>query len=429
MTGQTPHELDFHRLLADLPRDDALRSEHRERLRRLALEAFDAAQASSTVEPKAVASTAAESRWRRAYLYGRKLMTRPLPRIMAAAVTLVLAGWMFVPGTQSTASAFNEFVDKLIAAKTAKFDMEMKTEGVPMVQSFKAEFLAPNRLRQEILGGVNIADYDQGKIMTLIPATKEAVVMTIKNRPQNAKPENLFENVQRVLQQKREAGSEPAVSLGEREIDGKKAVGFQTSWDEASGAIGSTVKIWGDPETGFPIRIETVWNGVPKTESVMKNFELNIPVDEKKFSLEIPEGYTKREVEVDGSPPTEEDFLAALKTAYEAGNTLPASLDGIGVAMFISKMTASKLEEVKNDTEAAMQFGLKLGRGLTFATQLPKDADAHWNGNGAKQDEKDRPVFWYKPAGNESYRVIDADLSVRESKQAPEAKGAVKLKK
>ena len=69
--------------------------------------------------------------------------------------------------------------------------------------------------------------------------------------------------------------------------------------------------------------------------------------------------------------------------------------------------------------------GLNIGRGISFASELPDSADAHYAGKGVKRDEPDRPIFWYKPEGSEKYRVIYADLSVKDADAAPEIAGAV----
>lgn len=58
---------------------------------------------------------------------------------------------------------------------------------------------------------------------------------------------------------------------------------------------------------------------------------------------------------------------------------------------------------------------------------LPPQADAHYAGKGISLGAPNTPIFWYKPTGAEKYRVIYADLSVKELtpaevKKLPEAK-------
>ena len=73
-------------------------------------------------------------------------MRRPLPRLIAftAACLVIAVTWMFVPGPQSTAQAFNRFAEAVVAAKTAKFTMEVNIEGQPR-QKCQAYYLAPSR--------------------------------------------------------------------------------------------------------------------------------------------------------------------------------------------------------------------------------------------------------------------------------------------
>ena len=59
---------------------------------------------------------------------------------------------------------------------------------------------------------------------------------------------------------------------------------------------------------------------------------------------------------------------------------------------------------------------LKLTRGISFAfEQLPREANAHYAGKGVSLGTADTPIFWYWPKDAKKYRVIYADLSVREA--------------
>jgi hypothetical protein len=68
---------------------------------------------------------------------------------------------------------------------------------------------------------------------------------------------------------------------------------------------------------------------------------------------------------------------------------------------------------------------MKLTHGMSFVfDQLPPEADAHYAGKGVKLGAADRPIFWYHPKGAKNYRVIYADLSVREAAAAPSVPNA-----
>jgi hypothetical protein len=50
---------------------------------------------------------------------------------------------------------------------------------------------------------------------------------------------------------------------------------------------------------------------------------------------------------------------------------------------------------------------------------LSPNADAHYVGKGVSFGAADTPIFWYRPNGAKKYRVIYADLSVRDSDTPP----------
>ena len=54
-----------------------------------------------------------------------------------------------------------------------------------------------------------------------------------------------------------------------------------------------------------------------------------------------------------------------------------------------------------------------------FTVLLPKEADAHYAGKGVSLGAADTPIFWYRPKDAKKYRVIYADLSVREADTPP----------
>jgi hypothetical protein len=61
----------------------------------------------------------------------------------------------------------------------------------------------------------------------------------------------------------------------------------------------------------------------------------------------------------------------------------------------------------------------RVQQGLSFANTLPPNADAHYVGKGVSFGAADTPIFWYLPKNSKNYRVIYADLSVRDSDTPP----------
>jgi hypothetical protein len=234
--------------------------------------------------------------------------------------------------------------------------------------------------------------------------------------------------------------------------------------------------LWADPETARPIRVEFT-DVAQEGRVVMSNFRYNVDLDPSLFSLEPPEGYSVRTRE--RTKPFEEDLLGALRTIAEnSEGVFPAKLgmheevmkplmagleskmDGLDegkLAAEVEKVLAKyggkeKLKEKYGKdippeiraeiTKAGMPFMREQiqkqiqqqapireerMRGIRFFMKLEPENDPHYAGGGVKLGTPDRPILWYKPTGAEQYRVIYADLSVKEMtpedvKKLPEPK-------
>jgi len=154
---------------------------------------------------------------------------------------------------------------------------------------------------------------------------------------------------------------------------------------------------------------------------------LNVQLDESLFDLTPPADYQVREFAMDASPFKEEDLIETLRIASEMSDgKFPESLDFEASQQLILKSArTAKGTSDEKVMEKFMKVGAKIGRGFSFATQLPSTANAHYAGKGVLRDAKDTPVFWYRPEGAQKYRVIYADLTVRDAETAPEVPGAV----
>jgi outer membrane lipoprotein-sorting protein len=436
MSELDEQESEFSRLLRDVPFNDAARNEHRDALRERALVMFD----SATVSDK-------RPGWKRIWNQGREIMRRPIPRmIVVAAACLVVAGvWLFVPGRQTSAQAFNKLAETLMTAKTARFEMHVKIEKVDLNvggkemnpfgtvgdQKFEAYYRAPGRFRQELpaLGIVNITDLSADKMVmvTLMPAAKRMMVVNLKGKLQNDKFVSQFDRLRELLSKSEEGKEGQYERLGEKEIDGHRAVGFQ--YDSHS----AKVTLWGDPVTALPVRIESVWSGIPRTEVTMSHFEVNVDLKDSLFDVTPPAGYKVQSLDVDVAKPSEEGLIKALRTASEVGGgEFPDSMDMMGMMKIIMKAglkSGRKGGKPPSDeaVQQLMQKSATMGVGFQFALDLPDSADAHYAGKGIKQGTANRPIFWYKPDGASKYRVIFADLSAKDQEQAPQVPGAQRI--
>jgi outer membrane lipoprotein-sorting protein len=416
MSELDEQEAEFARRLARLPLDDGPRDAHRDELR----ERFLAGCESST-------SQAPAGRIRPILFQGRALMRRPLVRLtaLAAACLVVAIAWLFLPGQQSTAAAFNAFAAAIVDARSAKFQMVVSIEGQPK-QTAQAYFLSPGRLRQEIGNIVSVIDMRSGKFMTINPLDKSVTVMNMKGRQHNG-PLDLFEQMRELLAKNRDAAVPGYEALGEREIGGRRTLGFR-----CASPLG-TATMWGDPATGLPVEIISTFSGVPTTEVTMTDFTLNSGVPESLFAMTPPEGYKLRSFDIDASPFTEADLLKALDIASKLNDgKFPEALD---TASVMKAMTGSLLKDARGGQKPSeetmkqlMESSVSIGRGISYVLEMPATADAHYAGKGVQRDTPDRPILWFKPKGQEKYRVIYADLSVRDADRAPQVADAVPVR-
>lgn len=406
----SPNDNDWNNLFEQLPVDTTTNDEHCDRLRDQFMETRDAA-ATPVSDHNLLQKT------------GRLLMKYKAPHCTAAA--LVVAGIVWLIQGASPALALDEVVDNMIKARSARFDMTVKLAGLPE-QKMKAFFAEPNFFRQEMENGyVNVADWKAGKMIGLDPNAKQATIIKLVNVPKDVddkRQQNQFDAIRDSL---RKAVSDPNTkieSLGGKKLGSRKVLGYRFK----DGPHPMT--IWADPETKLPVSIESAMIGPPKTTVTMSNFEFNVKLDRSMFSLKIPDGYKILETDIDASKPTEESFITALRTCSEATGEYPTGFDAVAIGGIVGKLFKEK--GVKNDTPPSkelMQEVVTISRGFQFALLLPPEADAHYAGKGAKVGDSKRPVFWYKPDKSKSYRVVYADLTIKNSATAPKVAGAMKL--
>ena len=208
--------------------------------------------------------------------------------------------------------------------------------------------------------------------------------------------------------------ADQAKDLGEKELDGRTLHVFLIEQP------GNSMTVWVDPKTREPVRVEATlsMSSIPKTTSVFRDFKWDAPVEESEVSIDAPPGYTIRSMTMDASMPTEKDLVEGLRMlAKFNGGAFPATLDVAGMGGAFKKYaetSAPKTPEQRKAFEAEMMpAAMKIGRAIGAINSATGD-DWHYAGDGAKLDEADRPVLWYKPAKSDKYHVIYADLTVKQ---------------
>jgi len=337
----------------------------------------------------------------------RIIMKSPLIKIAAAAV-IILAVLIGINPFRSTVT-FADVIKPILNARTVVYDFIIgDEESNPVIMH---EIVVGTRIKRTISNIPNmtmILDLENGKMLALDTDGKTASYIDMKGQLQEM-TKNYIEFVRKVLMELKD--SQKVEKLGEQEIEGQKAIGFA-----GRGNNNQELKIWADPKTAVPIRVELQ---IGRLFVILKNFKFDERIEESEVSMDVPEGYTLQEGEADFTKGTEEDFIESLRIWANIllDGTFP---EAVGTESFMKQMPliGEKLAQSGLSEDEAAKLGAKLGmtlpRGMFFLQLLETADKYHYAGKGVKLGDADKAIFWYRPEGSEAYRVIYGDLSVKD---------------
>jgi outer membrane lipoprotein-sorting protein len=323
-------------------------------------------------------------------------------KVAAAAAVVIIAVLIGLPFGNTV--TFADVVEPILNAKTIVFDMVLGTDDTGMVMH---EIVVGSRIRRNMSNMPNITmiiDMDNARLLALDTDAKTAVYADMAGELGD-RTRSYIKFVRQIIRQLQDGQVE---ELGERVIDGQKAIGF------IGRGQNEEVTIWADPQTALPIRIEAQIG--QELSFTMKNFEFNAAVDESLVSMDVPDGYALQETDLDLGNSTEEDFVESLRIWAEiiGDSTFPEAI-GTQNAMkqmpvLIQKVTAMQVSE-----EKGTEIGIGFAKGMLFHQILESQGQWQYNGAGVKLGDAATAIFWYQPAGSQTYRVIYGDLSVKDT--------------
>jgi len=331
------------------------------------------------------------------------IMKSRIIKLTAAAVIIIAAFIFLYPFTSGTLT-FAQVIKPILNAQTAAFDIIIGDETAegPVIH----DMVMGSKIRRTLSnmeGTVIIIDLESGKILSLTAPTKEAVYIDLKGFPSIP---NYMEKLRNLIARLQESPEFEVEELGQQDIDGQKLIGFKAKHPKTE------ITIWADPVTALPVRIEQL-EGQMKT--ICKNVQFDVPMEESLFSMDIPEEYTQQQTELDLQGATEEDFIEGLRIRAEVFGygQFPES---VAVEDYLKEAPAmgKKLEEMKLSKEEQNELGMKLARHLLFIRFFKGEGQWQYAGAGVKLGDANTAIFWYKPQGSQTYRVIYGDLSVRD---------------
>ncbi len=400
-------ENQWENLFAQLPLDSAARDEYQKQLKTQVLNAFDRSQQQPHARLK---------RTRQLFMKSKLVQFTAAAAVIAAIITVFQFG-------DNRAYALETLVARIVDAKSARWEsvLDIGEFGQRKVKTT----VIPGHTRQENEdGSITIFDWKAGKALSLSPKTKVALQMNIGEDTKDFDGGNTFEMLRGTLASHLDSGKLKNAKPAEKKtVAGRELVGFRIDKD---------LMIWAADGRTLPLEIEFTISQDMKVH--MQNYESNFPVEQSLFSLDIPEGYTTTQINLPTNAPNETEFINTLRLYCESSNgTFPPGLDIASTAKATAKIQMHLLKNMKlgedGATGAQIEELTNKVMGFTFVTTLSvrSDADAHYAGANVKLGTDDRPIFWYKPVGSEKFRVILADLTVKEQEIAPTVESAVQL--
>jgi hypothetical protein len=297
-----------------------------------------------------------------------------------------------------------QVVEPVLSARTISCDMVVGGDENNLSMH---EIIAGSHIRRTISNIPNIViilDMNAGKMLILDSASMTATYVDIQGDLQK-RTQSYINFLRDIITRLRE--NPDIENLGEQLIDGCKVIGFRGKDPN------DEVIIWADAVTALPVRVDL---RVGQMSAVLKNIEIDAPVDESLLSMDVPAGFTKKDTQLDLGNATEQDFVESLRVwAKVLGDgTFP---DAIGTenAMKEMPMLGQKVNAMNLSEEQATKVGMAFGKGMLFHQIIDKRGD-DWKyvGAGVKLGDASKAVFWYRPEGSQTYRVIYGDLTVKD---------------
>jgi hypothetical protein len=196
-------------------------------------------------------------------------------------------------------------------------------------------------------------------------------------------------------------------TLGIEQRDGHTVRGYRVTTGDAS------TTVWIDVDTRELVRAEQVYASAPGMNYVMKDICFDVDLDDGLFQLIPPDGY--RLIVLDaGTGGSEAQFVEYLRvwaTELAKDNTFPPVVLGPQMSKVMMDMAMQgKFHQEKLERLDAQE----MYQALIWVAQLPKESNWRYLGDGVPYGDGQTPIFWYQPSGQADYRVVYADLSVRE---------------
>lgn len=338
-----------------------------------------------------------ETRWRII------MHSRFLQFATAAAILLaVILGFTMFSETQN--SLYADVIEMLQNARTLAYTLVTQTNGgAGQTISTTWQYKEPCFLRTTTRGGhVTVIDGLQGKQMSLVPENMTYIEGEFEMS--EVQGDDAFDEVNALRALPAQADEE----LGEKSLGGRSVQGYRVTAGDAS------ITVWIDKETRELVQVEKEYASAPGMNSVMKDFQFDVNLDDSLFALVPPEGYTKSATLVANNMGSEETFVTFLRY-WSTELTKDQSFPPIVIGPQLSKVMIDMVRQGKFHNDKLNEVDpQEMYEAFLWVAQLPKESNWRYLGAGKTYGDPEMPIFWYRPVGQDHYRVVNADLSIKQ---------------
>ncbi len=235
-------------------------------------------------------------------LIRRIIMKSTITKLAAAAVIIfaILIGINKYFGSIRTGSVAFGDVLGYIQKRSYTFDLTLgmaaeKTKEEDL-QEFTIEAMVweLGKMRVDCSAGpgvgkiTSITDFNAGKTLLLFHHNQTGVIKEEPFLNKNTAGSGVLYFCTRPIENLWNVRDGTEQRLGKKEIDGQKVTGFRVLQEDRH--FEYDITIWADSKSGVPVLVEE--QSYPSIKLTMKNFDLDVELDEELFSLDLPEGYT-----------------------------------------------------------------------------------------------------------------------------------------
>lgn len=342
----------------------------------------------------------------------RKTRSRRIRWAVAALTAACVVALLATPNPwgQGPGQVLAAVAEQLRNAQTVTYTRTTTVKGMGDQGTMRIEmaYKTPGRMRGTMSNGtVMITDMAKKKSLTLMPKTRRYFEIDHSAAKVDESHLNFIENIRTLPDLADE-------ELPERTMDGRTVRGFRVI------RSGGDLVLWVEVKTKHIYRVEGSLLKDPGVTFTATDFRFDVELDDSLFSLTPPEGYSLQKHDAEATLPGEEhlvSFLRSWATRVE-GRQFPPSLEPSGLVQATNEMKKDgKWTQPGAETRTHQQrveAAKKSARAISFVFGMEPENDWHYAGKGVKLGATETPICWWKPTGSTTYRVIYADLSIKD---------------